>query len=108
MQIPNTHRPSRFENPFKYLWTRQCADQIDGGSFLGAIFIECAIQNQRPAVHRFDQTRPCRAIKQPYFNRIANTAPKHIKHMPGPPAAKTVSTIALPVAVCKYQQIHFI
>jgi hypothetical protein len=108
MQVPNTHRPSRFENPFKYLRTRQCADQIDSGSLFGPVFIEGTIQNQRPAVNRLDPPGPCRAIKQPYLDRITNTAPKHIKHMPGPLAAKTVSPIALPITVCKYQQVHFI
>jgi hypothetical protein len=58
-------------------------------------------------MHRFDPTDPFGAIQQPYFNRIASAAPKHIKYMPGPTAAKTVSPIGLPIAICKYQQIHF-
>jgi hypothetical protein len=108
MQISNTHGSSNFENTFKHLRTGQCADQVDGGSFFGTIFIECAIQNQCSAVNRFDPASPRRAIEQPYFNRIALAAPEHVQYMPGPPAAKTVSPIALSVAVCKYQQIHFI
>jgi hypothetical protein len=108
MQVSNAHGTRNFKNTFKHLRTGQCADQIDGGSFLGTIFIECAIQNQCSAVNRFDQGGSFRAIEQPYFNCIAIAAPEHIKYMPGPLASKTVSSIGMPVAVCKYYQIHFI